>query len=72
MIEKPLADWRREADAFGHDRANRADMGGHVVDGQIGVAELAGGRIGHDVRGAPASHQREDVLAVDLAARAHA
>src|SRR5512139_3434542 len=72
LVEAAPADRRHEPDALAQDRAHRADVDGLVGDLHVRVGEPA--RLGvHDqVLAEAAAGEREDVLAVHLARRAHA
>src|SRR5574343_1693106 len=72
LVVLALADRHRETLAFLQDHADRADMGRLVVEREVGVAELAGLGIDDQVRLDAAPGQREDVLAIDVAAGPHA
>src|SRR5574343_120826 len=72
LVVLALADRHREALAFLEDHADRADLRRLVIDREVGVAELAGLGIDDQVRLDAAPGQREDVLAIDVAAGPHA
>jgi hypothetical protein len=68
-----LADGHLEAVALAQDHADRADRhGGAIGSRDVGVAKAAGGAVHDQVRADAAPAEGEHVLAVDVAAGAHA
>jgi hypothetical protein len=68
LVVAALADRHGEALALGQDHADRADAGGAVGEGEVGVAELAGFAVDVDAAAEDAAPAHgEDVLAIDVA-----
>src|SRR5574343_965740 len=72
LIVGALADRHGKALPLLENHADRANMGRLVGQRKVGVAELAGLGIDDQVRLDAAPGQREDVLAIDVAAGPHA